>query len=651
MSQSIRERRAESLGRSIRIKQTKGKALSKRKLRANEKHRKQVAQISHRNGAVVDKGFDVFAKDLKIGTVQKRTSFMFSIVALLLVGLGVRVAMLQTVWAGEYRDASVSQRTRVQTLRAERGSILDRNGQELALPIPTRTVFADPRSVTDPIGVANAVGGILQLTDEAKLELSIKLRDQSSSFVYVARQADQRLADVIVALGLKGVSSYRESGRALTSSGLRGLIGRTDIDGLGISGLELQYQELLAGQDGRIAREVNASGKSMAAGSSDVVEAIPGGRLVTTINRTIQFQVDSILTQQVQFVEARGGSAIVMDTKTGEIYAMSNIRRNADGSYTSDSGNFAAVEAYEPGSVAKVFSIAAAINEGKVVPSTSFTVPYEQIYDKGTEWEYKVSDGYVHPIEDMTVRKIIVDSSNNGTVLISRLLDSKNNHNYLQSFGFGTKTPVNYPAESRGVLKPAEKWQGTEKITFAYGYGYTATGLQLVSAVNAIANRGVYIAPKLVKATVDAKGVVTDTPQSQTHEVVSEATAIAMTEMMTDVVCYGTGGLAQLSGMSVAGKTGTAYKLQKNGKYTAEDGTNSYFASFVGFLPAGNPQMTVLVSIDEPDPTAKDRFGGRAAAPVFARIGQALVNELDIRPTQGDTGCVGSRPADLGASH
>ena len=651
MSQSIRERRAESLGRSIRIKQSKGKALSKRKLRANEKHRRQVAQISHRNGAVVDKGFDVFAKDLKIGTVRKRTTFMFSIVALLLVGLGVRVAMLQTVWAGEYRDASISQRTRVQTLRAERGSILDRNGQELALPIPTRTVFADPRSVTDPIGVANAVGGILQMTDEAKLELSIKLRDQSSNFVYVARQADQRIADVIVALGLKGVSSYRESGRALTSSGLRGLIGRTDIDGLGISGLELQYQDLLAGEDGRIAREVNASGKSMAAGSSDVVEAVPGGRLVTTINRTIQFQVDSILTQQVQFVEARGGSAIVMDTKTGEIYAMSNIRRNTDGSYTSDSGNFAAVEAYEPGSVAKVFSIAAAINEGKVVPSTSFTVPYEEIYDKGTEWEYKVSDGYVHPIEDMTVRKIIVDSSNNGTVLISRLLDSKNNHNYLQSFGFGAKTPVNYPSESRGVLKPAEKWQGTEKITFAYGYGYTATGLQLVSAVNAIANRGVYIAPKLVKATVDAKGVITDTPQSQTHQVVSEATAKVMTEMLTDVVCYGTGGLAQLSGMSVAGKTGTAYKLQKNGKYTAADGTFSYFASFVGFLPASNPQMTVLVSIDEPDPTAKDRFGGRAAAPVFARIGQALINELDIRPTPGDEGCVWPRLAELGASH
>ncbi|GBL20191.1 hypothetical protein EMGBS4_02510 [Acidimicrobiaceae bacterium] len=141
MSQSIRERRAESLGRSRRIRESKGRPLSKRKIRANNKHRKHVAEISHRNGAVVPKGYDVFAKDIKIGTVQKRTSLMFSIVALMLVGLGVRVAMLQTVWSGDYREASVSQRTRIQTLRAERGSILDRNGQELALPIPTRTVL------------------------------------------------------------------------------------------------------------------------------------------------------------------------------------------------------------------------------------------------------------------------------------------------------------------------------------------------------------------------------------------------------------------------------------------------------------------------------------------------------------------------------
>ena len=651
MSQSLRARRVQSVGASKGKRVTSNGRVSKRKARAINNHRENIAGVSYRSNSLIGKGYDAFTKDLKAGVMRKRTRMMFSVVALMLFGLGVRVALLQTKWASDYRDASISQRTRVQTLRAERGSILDRNGRELALPIPTRTVFADPRSVVDPEGVARVVAGIMHLTPESELELAIKMRDKSSSFVYLARQADQKIADTIVALGLKGVSSYRESGRALTSSGLLALVGRTDIDGLGISGLELQYQDVLAGKDGRIAREVNANGKSMAAGASDVTEAIPGGRLVTSIDRTIQFQVDSILYQQVLFVGARGGSVIVMDTDTGEIYAMSNIRRNNDGSYSSESGNFSTIEAHEPGSVAKVFSIAAAINEGKVDGTTTFKVPYQEVYDKGTQWEYKVSDGYVHPEENMTVHKIIVDSSNNGTVLISRTLSSEKNHDYLQMFGFGTKTPLSYPNESHGVLKPAKNWQGTEKITFAYGYGYTASGLQLISAVNVVANKGIYVAPKLIMSTIDANGISTNLPASEKHQVISEATAKTMAEMMTDVVCHGTGTLAQISGMSVAGKTGTAYKLQRNGKYEAEDGTFSYFASFAGFLPASNPQMTVLVSIDEPDPTAKDRFGGRAAAPVFARIGQVLINELNVRPTLGDSGCVGPRPTDLGPVH
>ena len=648
MSQSLRASRVNSVSASKRKKVTSGGRVSKREARAMNTRRENIAGVSYRSNSLIGKGYDAFTKDLKAGVMRKRTRIMFSVVALMLFGLGVRVALLQTKWASDYRDASISQRTRVQTLRAERGSILDRNSRELALPIPTRTVFADPRSVIDPEGVARVVAGIMRLSPESELELAIKMRDKSSSFVYLARQADQKIADTIVALGLKGVSSYRESGRALTSSGLLALVGRTDIDGLGISGLELQYQELLAGKDGRIAREVNASGKSMAAGASDVTEAIAGERLVTSIDRTIQFQVDSILYQQVLFVGARGGSVIVMDTDTGEIYAMSNIRRNNDGSYSSESGNFSTIESHEPGSVAKVFSIAAAINEGKIDAASTFTVPYQETYDKGTQWEYKVSDGYVHPIEDMTVRKIFVDSSNNGTVIISRTLSNEINHDYLKMFGFGVKTPLNYPNESRGVLKPAKDWQGTEKITFAYGYGYTASGLQLISAVNTVANKGVYVAPKLIMSTLDANGVSKNLPASEKRQVVSEATAKTMAGMMTDVVCHGTGTLAQLSGMSVAGKTGTAYKLQSNGKYEADDGTFAYFASFAGFLPAGNPQMTVLVSIDEPDPTAKDRFGGRAAAPVFARIGQVLINELNIRPPAGDAGCVGPRPAELG---
>ncbi|MFZ9637361.1 MAG: penicillin-binding transpeptidase domain-containing protein, partial [Ilumatobacteraceae bacterium] len=179
----------------------------------------------------------------------------------------------------------------------------------------------------------------------------------------------------------------------------------------------------------------------------------------------------------------------------------------------------------------------------------------------------------------------------------------------------------------------------------------TADGLQLAAAVNVIANKGVYVAPKMVLKTTDKDGVETATPASETRQVLSASTAQIMTSLMTDVVCYGTGKLAKMPGLSVAGKTGTAYKLQENGTYTNDEGARTYFASFVGFLPANNPRMTVLVSIDEPDPYSNDRFGGTAAAPVFARIGQVLVNELNIRPEGDDLGCVGSRPAELGPSH
>jgi cell division protein FtsI (penicillin-binding protein 3) len=609
------------------------------------------SEISYRAATATTKTKDFFTKDLRGGNMHRRIVSMFTVVAILLSLLGVRVALLQTLWASDYREASVSQRTRVQVMRAERGSILDRNGRELALPIPTRTVFADPRSVVDPVGVANVVAGVLQLDPQAESELAAKLQNKQSSFVYIARQADKEVADAILALGLKGVSSYRESGRALSSASLQAVVGRTDIDGVGISGLELKYHDLLTGIDGRIVREVNSSGKSIAAGSGEVLEPKSGGQLTTTIDRTIQFQVDGIVKQQVERLGARGGMAIVMDTKTGEIYAMSNIRINEDGSYSSESGNFSSVEANEPGSVAKVFSIAAAINEGAVNTSSSFSVPGYQVFDKGTQWEYPVTDAYPHGLEDMSVRKIFVDSSNIGTIQISRTLDTKKNHEYLKLFGFGTKTAVEYPGESRGSLRPVSKWQGTEKFSFSYGYGYSSTALQLAAAVNVVANKGVYVAPKMVLKTTDKDGVETATPASETRQVLSASTAQIMTSLMTDVVCYGTGKLAKLPGLSVAGKTGTAYKLQENGTYTNDEGARTYFASFVGFLPANNPRMTVLVSIDEPDPYSNDRFGGTAAAPVFARIGQVLVNELNIRPEGDDLGCVGSRPAELGPSH
>lgn len=596
-------------------------------------------------------GVTKMTTNVHAGDMRKRISIMFAVIFAILSLIYLRVIVLQTVRSGEYEAISVKQRVRTEIMSAERGTILDRDGNELAIPIPTRMIFADPRKVTDPVTTARALAVVLQFTPEQEINLAQRLQNKNSSFTYIMRQADSTISKAVADLKLPGIGSRREDGRALTSEGLRPVIGRVNPDGVGTGGLELQFNDALVGTDGRVAREVNSRDQSIASARSEYVAPVRGQHLVTSIHRTLQFQVDGILQQQVERVLARSGIAIVMHTKTGEIYAMSAVRRNDDGTYSNNAGNIAAVEAHEPGSVAKVFSVAAAIEEGKVNPETKFVVPGKQVFNAGTQWEQEIKDAYPHPTEQMSVRKILVDSSNLGTVQISQTLSTERNRQWLAAFGFGEKTSLQFPGESRGLLKLARNWQGTEKFTFSYGYGYGSTAVQLVSAVNVVANDGVYIGPKLVKETIDERGLRTATPDTPTRRVLSSATAATMRTLMTDVVCYGTAQLAKMPGLSVAGKTGTGYIRQDNGTYLKDDGSRAYFASFVGFLPASNPEFTVLVSIDEPDPSSRDRFGGTAAAPVFARIGQVIVNELDLRPAPGDTGCVGKRPAELGPGH
>jgi len=592
-----------------------------------------------------------FTEDLKPGKIGHRLFYIRMVVSLLLAAMLLRTGYLQTVGSGQYREASVAQRTRVRTIVAERGSILDRNGLELAIPVPLRTVFADPREVEDAIGTARAIAATLALSPEDEVALAEKLQDKTRSFLYIARQTTQEIADSLLALELPGVSAYNEAGRELTSDGLRALVGRTDPDGAGTAGLEMQFDMLLAGTNGRLVREVSAKGQSIPATQDNSVPAVPGKTLVTTIDRNIQFQVDGILAQQIARLQARSGTAIVMDSATGEIFAMSTLRLNEDGTYTADSGNIAAVEANEPGSVAKVFSIAAAINEGKVDASTSFKVPPVFVANKGTKWENVIRDAYPHGLEDMSVRKIFVDSSNVGTLMAGQTIGPDKLHDYLKSFGFGAKTPIDFTGENKGILQSADKWVGAQKFTTSYGYGYSSTALQLIAGVNVVANNGNYVAPRLVTATVTKDGLNEAIAPTEQHAVITPETAAVMRSLMSDVVCFGTATLGKVPGMTVAGKTGTAYKRQENGTYIADDGSRSYFASFVGFIPAQQPRFTVLVSIDEPNADSMDRFGGTAAAPVFANIAQVLINELDIRPDAADLGCPKERPAELGPKH
>jgi cell division protein FtsI (penicillin-binding protein 3) len=546
----------------------------------------------------------------------------------------LRVGYLQVVKADHYQQASLDQRLRNNTIKADRGVIFDRDGNELALSVPSVTVFADPTYVVDPITTASTLASVLRLTPKEEKALAKELAATDDNFVYVARQLNEDMAEAVTALNLAGIYSYSEPTRVVAGEVARNIIGRTDPDGIGTSGLESQFDEVLTGVDGRQVIERDSDGRSIPSTRSIEREPEAGQDLVLTINRSMQFQTDAALLQRVAELKARGGNAIVMNSKTGEIYAISSIRRLDTGVYTTSPGNLSAVEAYEPGSVAKVISVAAAINENRVTDKSVFSVPGWQRFD-----DFTIRDAFPHDLQQMTVREILTQSSNLGTVLISQEIPTETLYSYIKAFGFGAKTDLNFPNESAGLLRDVEDWRGTEKLTVAYGYGFASTSLQLVAAVNVIANGGEYVAPKLVKATIDGDGNVKDTAPSETHRVLTPSTSSMMLSIMKDVVCLGTGTRAQVELMNVAGKTGTGYKVQQNGTYNTNDGGRKYFASFVGFFPADNPEVTMLVSIDEPDPSSQDRFGGTAAAPAFARLAQVAIRELQIQPTTNHDGC------------
>ena len=559
------------------------------------------------------------------------TVVLFIFALTLLLG---RVVLLQTIQRDGYFAASVDQRTRVNILRAARGVIFDRNGNELALSVPSTTVYADPRSMTDVPAVAHALSVALAYTPEQESRLLAALSAPGSKFSYIARGLSKENAQTLLGLGLPGVYSYKEPSRQVEGGVAGAVIGRTDPDGLGTYGLEKQFNKILTGVDGKGIREVDKNGRSIAGVQSTTAAPVPGDDIVLTLDKNIQFQTDTALLDRVGQLGAKGGTAIVMNTTTGQVYAMSNVRRNTAGSAVLASGNFAAVEAYEPGSVAKVFSVSAALNEGAVTPETVFKVPGAIVVDK-----YPIRDAWPHGPMDMNVRTIISESSNIGTLMTAQTISTEKLHDYLSSFGFGQKTGLDYPGESRGTLRNANKWRGTEKVTVSYGYGMAATPLQLIAGVNTVANKGTYVAPQLVSATIDKTGKRHPVAESATRSVLKPEIAATMTDMLREVICTGTGELAQVKGMEIAGKTGTGYKVQANGTYSTDTGGRKYFASFVGFFPAANPQVTILISIDEPDASSRDRFGGTAAAPVFARLVPGVMHELGIEATGSGTGC------------
>lgn len=552
---------------------------------------------------------------------ERRSLALKALLGVLLLAVVAKLVHVQVLEPDRFVEVGQSQRLRTVRLDADRGRILDREGHDLALSVLRPTVFADPSQIDDPLATARRLAPLL---DVPVPELADRL-DGDGRFAYLARRIDDDLAAKVVELDLDGIHLLEEPARFTPSDDLaRAIIGRVAPDQTGSTGIELLYDDVLTGTPGEVTYERARDGGTIAAAGQTRVPPRAGSDVVLTLDRSLQYETERTLSEQVDALGAKGGTVIISQPATGEILALANITRNDEGDIITAGANRAVTDVFEPGSVNKLITIAAALEEGVVEPGTEFVVPdHLQVSD------HVFSDDHEHPTAPMTVTQILAQSSNVGTIKIAQELGKDRIDRYLRSFGFGSKSALGFPNESPGLLLDPEDWSGTSIGSIPIGHGISVTAMQMLEAYNVVANDGVYVPPRLVAATVDADGARTPVDAGPSRRVVSAKTAQQVREMLVQVVETGTGQRAKVPGYSVGGKTGTARKPQDTGTYRDEAGNYHYVAAFTGLVPAEAPELSIIVVIDEPTATI---YGGSAAAPVFADLAKFALNRFRIPP-------------------
>jgi cell division protein FtsI (penicillin-binding protein 3) len=436
-----------------------------------------------------------------------------------------RLADVQGVSAERYAVFGENQRLESRVLPADRGSILDRNGAELAISLRRRTVCADPSLVTDPAAAARALAPVLDLDED---ELFSQLT-ADTEFVYLSRKVEDDVAAAVGKLAIQGVFMQEEPTRFLPSGTLAApVLGEVGDDAVGLSGLELQYDTRLTGKAGELLVEKDIGGRDIAAGTRQLEPPQRGDNLVLTIDQAMQYETERVLGEQVVTSKAKGGIAIVMDPRTGDILALANLEAAAAGAPPTPSfDNMAVTRVYEPGSVNKVVTIAGAVEEGIVEGDTRLSVP-----DRYKVADVVFKDDENHEPGYWSVDEIMAESSNVGTIMIGQRLGKDRINHYLDEFGLVEQTALDFPGESGGILPAPEDWSGTSIATVPIGQGVAVTALQMLGAYNTIANGGTYMAPRLVRGTVDASGELHEAEVQKGHRVVSQDTAAAVTRML-----------------------------------------------------------------------------------------------------------------------
>jgi cell division protein FtsI (penicillin-binding protein 3) len=551
---------------------------------------------------------------------NRRIRLLLVVFAFAFLAMFVRAAWLQGVRAQDLGRMAESQHRQTTVDPGSRGTIYDRQGIQLAIGRQATTIYANPQQIDDAEAVAAVVAQTLRRDPK---EIERLLSDKTKGFVYIARKADAKRAKLLEQQNIVGLGYLSEEQRVYPQAHVAAqVLGYAGTDNRGLAGLELALDPVLRGRPGQETVVRDPAGRAISILSSTAAEQ--GQDVYLTLDHTLQASAEAVLRQTIQRWDAEAASAVVLDPRNGDILAMA-VERGYDANRFSIvprdlQRNRAVTDTYEPGSTFKVVTVSAALSERLVSPSTAFTLPYElQVADR------TIHDAHERGTERMTVDEIISRSSNIGTITLAQKLGEARLSQWIKRFGFGARTGIDFPGETQGIVPALERWSGSTIGTLPIGHGIAVTPVQMAAAYATVANEGVWLRPHVV-----AKVGSTQRPAYAARRVLAPHGARQVMAMMRDVVVEGTGQEAALPGYQVAGKTGTAAKPDASGGYSKSD----YVASFVGVVPATNPRLVVLVTVDEPRGAI---WGGTIAAPAFADIARFALQYLEIPPDAPET--------------
>ena len=532
--------------------------------------------------------------------------------------VALRLAYLQIFKHGDFSTAAEGQRTNKMTLYAKRGTIYDRNGNALAMSVDCQTVYANPKAITDPSGVSSVLVSSLGGEKDDYMDLLT----QDTTFVYIARQVDQEVADELSgqlrARELDGVYFAPDTKRVYPYGAIGAqIIGYVGTDGVGLSGLEAYYDDILTGTDGEMLMETGLDGTPIAGGASQVTEAKNGTDLVISIDADLQGFCEDTITEAVKTYSAESGSVMVTDPKTGEILAACSTPLPDFSDLEDPSAlNLKLVSsAFEPGSVFKVLTTSIGIEGGFFTEDTVYTVPPRVL----------VGDNYVTDVDgrdytaDMSVRDMLVASSNTAMAqLVQDVMGAEAFSEGVERYGIGQLTGIDFPGEVEGIVRSLDEYDGSTAGSMAFGQGLAIPLVQIVRAFGAVANGGVPLTPHFLVTKGEEQ---VDWPAGK--RIISEETAVQEIDMMRGVMQEGSGEPAQVEGYDFAGKTGTGEQASASGGYQK----NSYVASLCGFANAEDPEILLYVGLNN-----TPHLSSSSACVTFKEIAKKATSMLGVSP-------------------